>query len=73
MVDLAATITNTLSLLGTASFIIIIAYLTVTFNHKKLANKNPWLPKLVVGIVFARLREYLSLEKVHHKVPWSLY
>jgi hypothetical protein len=47
MVDLAATLTNTLSLLGTVSFVIIIAYLTVTFNYKKLASKNPWLPKLV--------------------------
>jgi LytS/YehU family sensor histidine kinase len=64
MVDLAATVTNTLSLLGTASFVIIIAYLTVTFNHKKLANKNPWLPKLVVGVVFGLLSAYGTLMAV---------
>ncbi|HSV50157.1 MAG TPA: hypothetical protein VLH35_07550 [Candidatus Acidoferrales bacterium] len=44
MVDFASTITNTLALLGTASFVIIIAYLTVSFNKKKLSTKNPWIP-----------------------------
>jgi LytS/YehU family sensor histidine kinase len=64
MVDLASTVTNTLALLGTASLVIIVAYLTVTFNNKKLANQNPWLPKIVIGIVFGLLSAYGTLMAV---------
>ncbi|MCW4001235.1 MAG: hypothetical protein NWE93_13460 [Candidatus Bathyarchaeota archaeon] len=64
MVDLVSTAANTLNLLGTASFIIIIAYLTVTFTQKKLSTKNPWLPKVTVGIVFGLLSAYGTLMAV---------
>jgi sigma-B regulation protein RsbU (phosphoserine phosphatase) len=64
MVELASTVTNTLSLLGTASLVIIIAYLTVAVNNKKLANKNPWLPKIVIGVVFGLLSAYGTLMAV---------
>ncbi len=64
MVELASTVTNTLSLLGTASLIIIIAYLTVAFNKKKLAGKNRWLPKIVIGVVFGLLSAYGTLMAV---------
>jgi LytS/YehU family sensor histidine kinase len=63
MVDIASTIINTLSLLGTASLVIIIAYLTLTFSNKKLA-KNPWIPKLVIGIIFGLLSAYGTLMAV---------
>lgn len=64
MVDLASTVINTLTLLGTASLVIIIAYLTVAFSNKKLANKNPWLPKIVIGVVFGLLSAYGTLMAV---------
>jgi LytS/YehU family sensor histidine kinase len=64
MVELASTVTNTLSLLGTASLIIIIAYLTVAFNNKKIAGKNRWLPKIVIGVVFGLLSAYGTLMAV---------
>lgn len=64
MVDLASTLTNTLTLLGTASLVIIVAYLTVAFSNKKLAGKNPWLPKIVIGIVFGLLSVYGTLMAV---------
>lgn len=64
MADLASTVTNTLTLLGTASLVIIVAYLTVAFSNKRLANKNPWLPKIVIGVVFGLLSAYGTLMAV---------
>jgi LytS/YehU family sensor histidine kinase len=64
MVDVASTVTNTLSLLGTASFVIIIAYLTVSIFNKDLANKNSWILKLLIGVVFGLLSAYGTLMAV---------
>jgi LytS/YehU family sensor histidine kinase len=64
MVDLASTVINTLTLLGTASLVIIVAYLTVSFSNKKLANKNRWLPKIVIGVVFGLLSAYGTIMAV---------
>lgn len=58
MVDLASTVINTLTLLGTASLVIIVAYLTVSFSNKKLVNKNLWMPKILIGVVFGLLSAY---------------
>jgi sigma-B regulation protein RsbU (phosphoserine phosphatase) len=60
----ASTVTNTLTLLGTASLVIIIAYFTVTFSNKRLVNKNPWLSKIVIGVVFGLLSAYGTLMAV---------
>ena len=64
MVDLASTVTNTLTLLGTASLVIIVAYLTVSFSNKKLQNKNRWMPKILIGVVFGLLSAYGTLMAV---------
>jgi LytS/YehU family sensor histidine kinase len=64
MVDLASTTINTLSLLGTASLVIIVAYLTVSFSNKKLAAKNPWVPKIIIGVVFGLLSAYGTIMAV---------
>jgi sigma-B regulation protein RsbU (phosphoserine phosphatase) len=64
MVDFASTVTNTLTLLGTASLVIIVAYLTVSFSNRKLAKHNLWLPKILIGVIFGLLSVYGTLMAV---------
>ena len=62
MIDPTPTITSTLTLLGTASLIIIIAFLTSQFNPFKLsASKQSILTKLAFGIILGILAIYASL------------
>ncbi len=68
MVDLTPTLTNTLTLLGTTCFIIIIAYLTVGGLNKIFGgSKKAWATKLVIGVVFGLLAIYSTVIAV--KLP----
>ncbi len=69
MVDLNAFImigfsqlTTTLALLGTASFMIIIAYFSTSYSYSKLSgNRKEIIAKLAVGVILGLLSVYATL------------
>lgn len=67
MVDLTLTVTTTLSLLGTASFMIVIAYFCASSSFSKLSAKKGLIAKLVVGAVLGLLAIYGTL--MSNKLP----
>ena len=57
MMSALLTLTSTFVLLGTASFIVMVAFILFS-SFKLLTGKNEILPKLVIGVVLGLLAIY---------------
>ena len=56
MADMATTLTSTLTLLGTASFMIVVAYICQSFSFfRPSVAKNATIAKVAIGIILGLL------------------
>jgi LytS/YehU family sensor histidine kinase len=59
--SITATLINVFTLLGTASFMIVIAYMASNFLYKPAVAKNKYLPKVIIGVALGVLAVYGTL------------